>query len=500
MSTPIGFTPAQTGLSRVFLIEWRARVDRVPTYQSCLKMEGIDWSLGDIEKIQCPDPNNYNQFIEVGQIQGASDRPSTSLVGHYALDLRSTLLRLARIGCPLDVQLHMGACTHPANFNQFSKAIILEDVLLSSYGTDPLGAIGEDEKDKVDETVDISFSDLYEVVPLDYIERAGDVVTNEIIDMTRCDVMSCGECGDLSDGCSRFYGLTLTAGGSPGTPADVIFSLDKGTTWAAHDVDTATGSPNALACVDDYVVVVSNFDGGHHYALKSEFDSGVDPVFTQQLLGYVGDPNDIWSLGPFAFVVGEGGYIYAMADPVDAVTVLDAGVANVEDYNAVHAISELVAVAVGDDGAVAYTLDGTGWQAPPTRPVGLGVDLQCVWVMSEDYWWVGTDAGDLYYTIDRGVTWVNKGFPGSGAGWVWDIQFPTPSVGFMAHATAGPAGRILRTFDGGYSWTIAPVGAGTFPANDRIRAIATCPEDANIVVGGGLADLTADGIVVVGRD
>lgn len=500
MSTQLGFIPTQTGLSRVFLIEWRARADREPAYQSCLKMEGIDWSLGDIEKIQCPDPRNYNKFVEVGQIQGASDRPSTSLVGHYALDLRSTLLRLARIGCPSDVQLHMGRCTDPSSFNEFTKVIVLEDVLLSSYGTDPLGALAEDEKAKVDETADISFADLYEVVPLTYTERAGDVVLNEVVDMVRCDTLSCGECEDVSDGCERFYGITVSTDGSPPGVPDVIFSLDKGTNWGAHDIETLAVDPNGIGCVNGYVVVVSNAGVNHHYALKSEFDSGVDPVFTAQAGGYVGAPNDIWSLGPFAFVVGDNGYIYAMEDPTAAVTVLDAGVANVEDYLAVHALSELVAVAGGRDGAIAYTLDGLNWQASAARPVGVGVDIYCVWVVSEDYWWAGADNGNLYYTLDRGVTWTAKAFPGSGAGVVWDIQFPTSSVGFMSHATAAPLGRILRSFDGGYSWIIAPVGLGTLPANDRIDAIATCPTDPNIVVGGGLADLTADGFVVVGRD
>jgi len=47
-----------------------------------------------------------------------------------------------------------------------------------------------------------------------------------------------------------------------------------------------------------------------------------------------------------------------------------------------------------------------------------------------------------------------KGFPGSGSGVVYDICFASDAVGYLAHATTTPAGRILRTYDGGYSWNI----------------------------------------------
>jgi len=47
---------------------------------------------------------------------------------------------------------------------------------------------------------------------------------------------------------------------------------------------------------------------------------------------------------------------------------------------------------------------------------------------------------------------------------------------------------------------VLPEGTAVIPANDRINAIATCPTDPNIMVGVGLSDLSADGIIVVGED
>jgi hypothetical protein len=79
---------------------------------------------------------------------------------------------------------------------------------------------------------------------------------------------------------------------------------------------------------------------------------------------------------------------------------------------------------------------------------------------------------------------------------VRDIKFSTPTVGYLAHSIVGPAGRILRTIDGGYSWYVLPEATTTFPANDYVSSLAVCEEDPNVVFGGGLADDGTDGFFV----
>jgi photosystem II stability/assembly factor-like uncharacterized protein len=111
---------------------------------------------------------------------------------------------------------------------------------------------------------------------------------------------------------------------------------------------------------------------------------------------------------------------------------------------------------------------------------------------------VGTATGRLYYTRDGGLTWTEKAFPGSGAGVIRDIQFSTPSVGYMAHDTATPRGRILRTIDGGASWYVAPEGNTAFPTQQRLTSLAATADDANVIFAGGLALNGTDGIIVRG--
>jgi hypothetical protein len=495
--------PAQTGYSRVFMIAGRARPDHIPSYQAMTKAGAVSQAFGDVTKIEAPDPDNYGAFIEVGRIKGATERATVQLMGRYASDTASELLELARNGCAADVQVHFGACSDPRSFDTFTKALILEDALITNYGTEDLGALGSDEQAKIDETVDISAKDIYEVLPLTFAERAGTIVTNEVLDGVICDTKSCGDCEDESSGCEKIYTITKAAGGSAGTPPDLVYSLDGGANWYAHDIDTlaAAEDPNAIACLGDYLVVVSEDSGSLHYVLKSTVTATDDPAWTEVSTGLVAlkGPLAMDSTGNYAFIVGEGGYIYGTSDPTAGVTVLDAGVATVDDLLDVHALSDTFAVAVGNNGAIVKTENGSTWTLI-TAPTGAGIHYNAIWVKSEREWWIGTNTGLLYYTLDGGDNFALRSFPGSGAGAIHDIKFATNSVGYLSHATAAPLGRILRTFNGGQSWVVLPEGIGSLPVNDRFNFVAPCTYDANFIVAGGLADNAADGIIVVGED
>ena len=92
MAARSGYNPGKSAFTRVFITEGRARPDHSPEYQSCMRAGSISQSFGDIERIECPSDAEYGQFDEVGRIQGAIERASSSLVGRYAADLASELL------------------------------------------------------------------------------------------------------------------------------------------------------------------------------------------------------------------------------------------------------------------------------------------------------------------------------------------------------------------------------------------------------------------------
>lgn len=499
--------PAQTGYSRVFIQKYGARVDRLLTYHSCMRAGAVEQALGDVTKIECPHPTRANEFIEIAEIVGAEERGSTQLVGRYPADEASALLELAKLKCDSDIHINLGTCKDVSQGNQFVKKIILEKSRITNYATDELGTLDSEGRAVVNETADVSMKSFYEVLGLTFASRAGDLVTNEVVDVVICDTAQCGSCDEPSDGCQKIFALTLSAGGSPSTPADIVFSRDKGATWLNVDIDTlgAAENPSALACVGDYLVVVSNASNSLHYALLNQFDATPDPDWTEVSTGFVvgGGPNDIWSVGNTAFIVGNGGYVYTTSDPAAGVTVLDAGVAVQDDLHGIHAISDSFFVGVGNAGAVVKSENGTIVTAVTPRPVAASVNLTSVWVKenNNDEWFIGTSGGVLLATVNGGVTYTTVSFNGSGAGVVRDIAFSTKSVGYLSHSTATPVGRLFRTYDGGKSWVLMPDQTlDTLPDNDRLTAIAACAYDPNFLVAGGLGANGSDGILFVGSD
>lgn len=497
------YIPAQTGLSRVFIIEGRARPDHRPAYQSHWMAGSPSIDVGDIERIESNDPDRYDKFVEIGTIQGARSRATITLTGRYALELKSTMLRLANQECHFDVHINFGQCDNPRDYNTFNKKIVLEDAATTNWSSTDIGALGSDGRATVDESIDISAESIYEIVQVSVSSRGGDVVTNELVDVVGCDSVNCGQCTDQSTGCGKYFAVSLTAGGSPGTPADVVFSLDGGTTWNAHDIETLSSEDaSGVFCLGSYLSVISESAGSISYALLSEFDGSADPEFTEVTTGFVANagPRSADAVGSKAFIVGAGGYIYVTQDPTAGVTVLDAAVLYSDDYNDVDALTEEFAVAVGNAGRIVVTENGTTWSAVEPSPVGVGVNINTVEVSSTSIWHIGTSDGNIYYTLNGGTTWTLGSFSGSGSGVVYSIEAASDSVMYMAHTTTAPKGRVLRSTNGGYDWVVMPEGSGVLPANDRINAIAPCMDNADKLVAVGLADDGSDGFILTGTD
>lgn len=503
----INFKPHVRGGSRVHFIKDRARPDHVPQYQGCMMVGAPDQAGGDVTRIECPSPTSFGQYITVGKVKGSKDRVTVDLTGRYPANVRSTLKYLFDIGCAMDMHVNLGDCQDPTVNNDFLKKIIFEDVDLTNYGTDELGSLTGDDNTEVNESSSTSSGKWYEVLQLTFAKKGGDIIVNPLEDVVICSRPSCGDCEDPDDGCEIIYAVGDSGPGSPGTAPDLIYSVDGGANLAADDIGSLTDSENAdaLACLGDYVVVVSNDDCGIHYKTQKDIKDGVAGGWTRNAtnIDASGCPMDIWSVGSYAVIVGDGGYVYGISTPTD-INVLDAGEATTENLAAVHGISKNFWVAVGANGAVIYTDDQANWQLV-TAPAA--VALVGVWVKSTTEWHVIGTAGQYYITLDGGDTWDTHGtdygvaFPVTFAS-TTDIAFSTDSVGYISGVVgAGGAatGTILRTYDGGYSWVALPEYVGNLPNADSINAIAACAYDANFVVGVGDYDGN-DGIFMVGED
>lgn len=481
----------KSGESRVWIIENGASPGNAPEYMGIMKTGDPSWSFGDVTPIKVPDPNRYNGFIEAASIRGAQERVTSSLNGRYPLTI-STLLRLARKQCRIDVQIAWGQCRNPQDYvNGWEKLVVLKDVLIPTYNGENWGALGDDEQNPANENVDISAADMFEIVKLTFKEHASTLTTREVTAIITCDSVNCGDCGDASDGCDRVFATMIGTGATPGTKPLLLYTKDGGSNWGSTTIDTlfSTERPTDIACVGNYVVIVSPDSDSLHYANKDDILDGVETwyeTFTGFVLGK--DPTAIWSAdSQHTWMVGEGGYIYFTSDPTYSVTVQDAGIATVQPLQDVHAFDSDNVLTVGNANAVVYTDDGLVWAAVTGPEVG--VQLKACWMLSAKKWLIGSATGKLWFTDDGGGSYVNKA-PSEITN-IYDIWFVDDVVGYIS-AVVGANGYIYRTTDGGYSWYRLTV----IPANDVLSMISGCVDDHNIIWGAGLDDTGTGGIIV----
>jgi len=321
---------------------------------------------------------------------------------------------------------------------------------------------------------------------------------SEILDGIYADKIQCGNCGAQSDGCQKSYALAKTEAASPASPAAIIYTANNWGT-SAHDFITTLGTKtaNKLAQIGTRIVVISETDEAHHYKLQSTIDAGTASGWTRVATGYVATkgPLAIWSKSPSeTYVSAEGGYVYFMANPASAVTVLTDGSVTTQNLLDIRGKGRTI-VAVGVSNAVIVSYNGGSTWALVTGPA-VGVTLNTVEVINDDIWFVGTATGASYYTIDGGTTWVTN-TPDALITEVNAIRFVDEIVGYMVTEISGGV-RVYRTADNGYSWHFDGSYVGGVPTADHLNFIAPCPGNYNIALTGGLASVGTDGILIVG--
>ena len=495
----------QSDMSRVWVIPFTAGPNRAPSYEGLAMADTPEVDFGTPTPIFIPDPGRYRQFTLAGKVLGDRQLPTMSVNWYYRLDAQSVLDRFIKSRCSHDLHIHMGECSNPNSFDEgWDKILLLEGALPTGWTTSAsIGALAPDGRSLLTEDVPFTADRMYHIYKMQYSEQAAAQIVQEIIAVDICDAVQCGSCGIPSNGYDKVFALTLSNAGSPGLSAEVIFTSDGGDNWLDTLITTlaANEDPDDMECVGVNLVVISEDSESIHYAPLADILEEQE-VWTEVTTGFsAGNGPRAMFAGSSCHVwmVGAGGFVYFSTDPTVGVTeTQDAGVATVQDLNAIHGYDIQNLVAVGNANAVILTRNGGATWSALTGPNPATV-LNTVWMKTQDEWWIGDAAGQLWFTVDGGVNWTEKLFPGSGAGEVRDIKFASNNVAYLAHDTVVPAGRILRSINGGFSWFVEPLLNGiTVPANDRITALAVSLDEVNVLYAGGLADNATDGIMIKG--
>lgn len=286
-NTNVG-TPVKAGNIRVWVTEEGVHPTRAPDYQAVAVPGDPSWSFGEDTPIQVPDPDRLDAWVEAGSVKGAKERPTTSLLGRYPMDV-STFLRLARKQCRLDIYELVGECENPQDFTDgWQKIRYWPDGRISTYSNEGVGALQSDDNAPTNETIELSAREFYEIGQQKFAQIGSSDTVREIIAVDVCDDESCGDCGRSSDGCQRVIALMLGTGATPGTLPSVLYSDDGGSSFAADDISSlfSNEDPSDAACIGGNYFVVVNTSNSLHFVDVDDLMDGVG-AWTEVNTGFV---------------------------------------------------------------------------------------------------------------------------------------------------------------------------------------------------------------------
>lgn len=453
---------------------------------------------GGIDPVFVPDPNRKKWRLAARSIS-APDLPSADIVFR---EKHGAIPRALLTNGKISLFEATGAC---ANLGDFAGGwrdyvMVYEDGEVTDKDLGDRTSFDSD--DAMEDTLSMLFNAIYAVGSLGFGEVAAPEISREVVDVTYGKGKPCAP-DDFGD--KRIYALTTSSGaGSPGLPAEVIYSLDGGKTWTQTSVDNlgATESTYAIDIAGNYLVVVGN--GAYYFTSLNPKTGAPSSGWTKVTTGFVAThyPKDIYVASPReVYFVGDLGYIYRCEDIPTGVYVLNAGYASSSNLLRVHGSGETIVI-TGAAGTVIRSANRGATWASLVSPEA-GASIQAVSVLDNDLIWVGTSTGNVYYTENGGDSWTKISYAGLGAGAVYDIVFATRSVGYIAHSSATPTARLLCTWNGGQTWATGQYRVMNFPTFDKINRIAIPDTDdpgwrSNAVTLAGLGGDHTDGALFMG--
>lgn len=487
-------TLVQSAQARVFIQEEGINGLNPYVYYGQVQWDKASIDLGKVTPVYLPSPLQRNKWRIVDRIRSAPTLGKGAFLQHADRYLRDVWWKLKDRGCTFNLQVVMGECQRPDQLAQWDSRLLFSHVVLESLDTTELNALDGEKNMVTDLSGNVSFEDMIPLRSLLFEPQAGATLLSEILDGLWYDTPQCGSCGPASDGCQKLFLLSLANAGSPGLSSQIYYSIDGGSTFAALDIPTLGGlSGNRMAGMGDKLVVISQAKANHQWILFSDVLAGNTLGWTAVATGYVATkgPRCIYERNVNqAWIGAAGGYIYYMTDPTVPVTVSTDNSLTTQDLNDIHGVGRTI-VAVGNSNVVLYSnSEGNSWQLL-TGPA-VGQVLTTIWCISQNVWFVGTNNGKLYTTVDAGATWTQINFGAVAV--VNDVQFWDDTVGYMSVEVTPGNARVYRTLDSGFSWQYTKDSVAGFPTNwNRINVVLPCGWNECAAVGrvtsGGLGAL-----------
>lgn len=482
---------------RVWYVEGGVHPTRAPQLLALGKFStDPSQTIGEATKISAPDPNHFNRDIQVGVVEGETERAKFAIATRTTAQ-KSILQDWKNKGCRVDFFALIGKCGNPQDFTEGGeKWEYFPDGLISGHSFENFGAWGRDENNPANEMVDVTSEEYYEFLYMSQGVIGAAVTVRELFTV---DTYQGDNCEDCPEPCENVFLTMAGASATPGTQPSLLYSQNGGETFAQQSItsmfsnETISGS----AVIGSDLVLISETSNSIHYTNIELLFEGQNS-WQENVSGFVAAkaPRAIWSADVrHTWIVGNGGYIYFAKNHKTTVEVQDAGVATTQNLLSVHAYDTKNVLAVGNNNAVIHTNNGgTSWESI-TGPA-VGINLGACWMWSADTWFIGEGpggSGKLWLTTNFGQTWTQVGLP-SGYVRIYKIEFVSQAEGYIS-ADTGSTSVIMRTKTAGNEWTVLPDGKKAVAAlNTWLTDIATCSKYANTVYASGLAENGTAGV------
>ena len=463
---------------------------------------------GGVSKINFYNESQYGGgYKTIGITEEAADFPSVSLT---LMDPHGRIPWFHQDNlCPFTVYDLSGTCKDPSNFLRgWSNYMrVLSGLKPTDRSTTAPTSQDSDEVVTTELSCTIT-GGVYTLGSISFGEQAGTEVGSTVVGAVYGTQIQCAGCGKANDGTKWIYTVAKYETPSATTPTEVIYTTDGGATWSQVTVGTGAETPVAITIVGTYLVVVCTTS---FFYSDINTLTGVPGTFTEvvQSAWSTHNAKGITVLSQReVFVCGEDGYIYKSSNIPSGFVTHNAGAATTADLHSISNDGGDVLVAVGVTGTVIRSSNrGETFSSTTTEPDGAVTNLS-VGVKDKYQYWVGTNDGKLWYTLDGGETWTESAFSGEkGSGTIDSIVWVTDEVMHFAHANGSSVARIYTTSNGGVSFD-NNVGASPrlvgFPVCDKILQIAVPYTNdrtiaANNICAVGIAADGTDGIIVLGK-
>lgn len=475
---------------RVWYVEGGVHPSRAPEFLALGKFsDDPAITIGEETRVSAPDPNNFNRDIQIGSVQGETER-ATFAIGVRYTTIKSKLLEWKNKRCRVDIFALSGKCGNPQDFTEGGeKWVYFPDGKISGHSFENFGAYGLDENNPTNEMVDMTADDYYEFL---YMRQDTIGSASTVRELYTVDTYRGNDCDACPNACDNVLITMAGANATPGTQPTLLYSDDGGETFSSQAISTLFSNEDVADSVvlGDNLVLISNTSNGIHWTNAAEVYEGSNS-WNDVVSGFVAgkNPNALSAVDiRHLWIVGNGGYIYFAQNFKVGVEVQDAGVATTQNLNAVHALDVNNVLTVGNSNAVIYTSNGGVTWETVTGP-SVGVNLGACWMWDAQTWLVGEGAGGsgkLWLTTNRGVSWSQVGLPATYTR-IDDIEFVSEAEGYIS-ARSGGQSYVLRTITAGNEWVVLPQGKkGVAVSNSYLRHLRGCDKFANTVYAVGLA-------------